>query len=71
MAQKSNTAQLDFGLVILDPEAYRRQQQKKGRRCLSCSRSFASTGPGNRICRKCKDLDGWTTPTDFAIHATF
>lgn len=51
--------QLDFGLIITDPQAHRIQSMRKTRRCLSCSDNFASTGPGNRICSPCKDLDAW------------
>jgi hypothetical protein len=62
--------QLDFGLIVLDPDGYHRQQQCRDRKCLSCSRTFLSAGPGNRICLQCKDLDGWTSPaTSYALHA--
>lgn len=47
-------------------------QRQRERRCLSCSRPFASTGPGNRICRKCKHLEAWVSGArDFAVHAAF
>jgi hypothetical protein len=52
-------AQLSFGLVITDPQAYRIEAQRKSRKCLSCSDQFLSIGPGNRICLPCKDLDAW------------
>ncbi len=55
----TQTAQLTFGLLILDPEAHRIQSMHQTRRCLSCGDDFASHGPGNRICLPCKDLDGW------------
>jgi hypothetical protein len=63
--------QLDFGLLILDPQAYRIEAQRKARRCLSCDDYFASTGPGNRICLPCKSLDGWTSPAEFSVCASF
>jgi hypothetical protein len=64
--------QLSFGLIVIDPEAHRRQQKVKERRCLSCDTQFLSAGPHNRICLKCKDLDGWTSPaTSCVVHAAF
>jgi hypothetical protein len=46
------------------------RQQQGERRCLSCRRPFASTGPGNRICRKCKHQDDWKSGVrDFIVHA--
>lgn len=33
---------------------------EKERRCLRCDRPFVSTGPGNRICGRCKDRDSQT-----------
>ena len=68
MARKA-PAQLDFGLVVTDPEAHRRELGKKGRKCLSCSRTFQSTGPGNRTCGSCKEPEAWTSPTACAVHA--
>ena len=48
------------------------RQWQRERRCLSCSRPFASTGPGNRICRKCKHLEAWMSGArDFTVHAAF
>ena len=32
-------------------------QQKKIRPCIQCRKPFSSTGPGNRICQKCKARD--------------
>lgn len=29
------------------------------RRCLSCTKTFASFGAGNRICPRCRRLDSW------------
>jgi hypothetical protein len=69
---KHQTAQLDFGLLVLDPIEHRRQQQAKGRPCLSCRSMFPSTGPGNRICSGCKQRDAWSAaPAEFSIHAAF
>jgi hypothetical protein len=71
MARKS-AYQLDFGLLVLDPEAHLRQQQCRHRRCLSCSRDFPSTWAGNRICGPCKDLDSWSSPaTSYTISCAF
>jgi hypothetical protein len=42
----------------------------KPRRCLSCCKSFSSTGLGNRICRRCKGLDAWNgTVAEFSLPA--
>jgi hypothetical protein len=73
MAKQQNTAQLDFGLIVLDPTEHRRQLACKTRRCLSCSSDFQSTGAGNRICLRCKNLDAWSggSIAEFAIHAAF
>ena len=67
----AKTAQLDFGLIVLDPEGHRRQQQCKQRRCLSCSTDFLSAGPHNRVCMLCKERDAWTSPPSYAVHAAF
>jgi hypothetical protein len=62
--------QLTLGLAILDPEAHRRQLARKSRRCLSCSTSFMSSGPGNRICTRCRASDAFTcSPVEFSIAA--
>jgi hypothetical protein len=29
------------------------------RQCLMCGHKFQSTGPGNRICKKCKSTQTW------------
>ena len=72
MMAKAHPAQLDFGLIVLDPEEARRQARRKDRRCLSCSSSFSSTGPGNRICSRCRSSEAFTcSPVDFTIHAAF
>lgn len=31
--------------------------QRKQRTCLKCNRLFDSTGPGNRICRRCQQVN--------------
>jgi hypothetical protein len=64
--------QLTLGLAILDPDAHRAQLARKYRKCLSCSTSFMSAGPGNRICTRCRASDAFTcSPVDFTIHASF
>ena len=70
---KIQPEQFTLGLLILDPEKHRIQAMRKARKCLSCSREFASSGPGNRICLPCKDLDGWKSPNEFslAVNAAF
>jgi hypothetical protein len=63
--------QPDPGPAVPDPSGHHSQQQGE-RRCLSCRRPFASTGPGNRICRKCKHLDAWKSGVrDFAAPGAF
>lgn len=64
--------QLSFGLIVTDPEAHRAEAARKQRRCLHCSRDFASAGPGNRICTRCKGSEVFTSsPSSFSIHAAF
>jgi hypothetical protein len=64
--------QLSFGLVILDPQAHRLQSMCKSRKCLSCSSDFQSSGPGNRICPRCKSSEAFhSSPDAFSIHAAF
>ena len=36
--------------------------EKKQRTCLKCSRPFNSTGPGNRICKRCQQLNARLPP---------
>jgi len=31
--------------------------QRKKRTCLKCDQLFDSTGPGNRICRRCQQIN--------------
>jgi hypothetical protein len=62
--------QLTFGLIVLDPEQHRLQAMCKPRRCLSCSSSFPSTGPGNRICTRCRSSELFTcSPVEYSIAA--
>ena len=64
--------QLSFGLIVTDPRAYRAEAAKKQRRCLSCSSTFNSAGPGNRICGRCKSTETFTcSPSSFTVHAAF
>ncbi|GEO42139.1 hypothetical protein SAE02_62870 [Skermanella aerolata] len=77
--------QLDFGALVLDPEIIAQTAahgaaksraaaapKTKPRRCLHCSRDFASTGPGNWICSPCKGLEVFTcSPSSFSVHASF
>jgi len=38
------------------------------RRCLMCNETFRSDGPGNRICRGCKDTPAWREgQTDYSM----
>ena len=60
----------DFGTTVPAPAGSGRQGQGE-RRCLSCGHPFASTGPANRICRKCKDRDTWKSGVrDFVADGT-
>ena len=60
--------QLSFGLIVTDPRAYRAEAAKKQRRCLSCSSTFNSAGPGNRICGRCKSLEHFTcAPVEYSL----
>jgi len=38
-------------------ETMTEKQDRKTRVCLKCSRTFSSSGPGNRICGKCRTSD--------------
>ena len=49
---------LEALLIAVDA---RRAAQRKPRKCLSCLRVFASTGPGNRRCGKCRDSSEYRT----------
>jgi hypothetical protein len=35
----------------------------KPRRCLMCEEAFESRWAGERVCRRCKDRDGWRNGT--------
>ena len=35
------------------------QDPARLRRCLSCRKTFASAGPHNRICKRCKSSQVW------------
>ena len=51
------------------PEELRKMAKQKQRRCLHCSDTFASSGPGHRICSPCKSLEVFTSsPSSFSIH---
>lgn len=69
MAKKAQ--QLTLGLIITDPQSYRLQQQRKSRKCLSCSSTFDSEGPGNRICCQCKGHEVFSSIPDYSISASF
>jgi hypothetical protein len=36
-----------------------RQYETKARKCLRCREEFASSWPGERICRTCKSSSAW------------
>jgi hypothetical protein len=64
--------QPDPGPAVPAQTDHRHDQQQRERRCLSCGGQFASTGPGNRICPRCKHRDAWKSGAcDFAVHAAF
>jgi hypothetical protein len=58
MARKA-TSQLDFGLLILDPQEHARQARMKTRKCLACGEGFPSEHAGHRVCDGCKSLEAW------------
>ena len=37
------------------------------KKCLCCGKSFPSEGPGNRICRQCKNTSAWSVGNDLAM----
>jgi hypothetical protein len=39
------------------------------RACLRCGRPFPSEGPGNRICKACKNSTMWQGGGDFSVMA--
>jgi ribosomal protein S27AE len=67
MAKRAQPEQFSLGIVITDPDKARQQDARKNRKCLSCSNSFMSDGPGNRICGRCKECVAWSTPADFSV----
>jgi hypothetical protein len=38
-------------------DRFTRSKHTKDRVCLRCNKTFLSTGPGNRICDPCDDLN--------------
>jgi hypothetical protein len=70
MARKA-PLQMDLGLIIMDPEKHRQEMKRMGRKCLACTRTFSSTGPENRVCSPCKELEAWSSPADYSLHAAF
>jgi protein-arginine kinase activator protein McsA len=67
MAKRATIEQLTFGLIVTDPEKHRIQSMRKTRSCLSCGGTFASFGPGNRICSGCKEREAWSLPADYSV----
>jgi ribosomal protein S27AE len=64
--------QLDFGPAILDPQKHRQNLLRKSRKCLRCSTSFDSHGPGNRVCGRCKSIDAWTSAVpEYSLPSAF
>ena len=46
--------------LAVEPEKPKKTAKK--RRCLRCRRLFESSGPGNRLCRRCRDtIARWNT----------
>jgi len=37
-------------------ERLKREAQRKTRQCMTCSASFLSDGPHNRLCKSCRSL---------------
>ncbi len=35
----------------------------KKRKCLMCRKSFASSWPGERVCKDCKQTSAWRDPS--------
>lgn len=65
--KRAKPEQFSLGVVITDPDKARQQCAKKSRKCLSCSSSFDSEGPGNRICGQCKGCVPYSSPADFSL----
>jgi|tagenome__1003787_1003787.scaffolds.fasta_scaffold20485572_3 hypothetical protein len=64
-------AQLGFPLAVIAPDEYRIAAARKTRKCLCCGDTFASAGPGHRICSPCKELDAWSSPNEFSVAVSF
>ena len=52
-------------------EASKPRNAKTPRRCLCCSKTFPSHGPGNRICSDCRYGDRFSGPTEFSTSISF
>ena len=49
----------------------RRAVRPEPRRCLACRRPFASAGPHEWICPRCKESEVWLAgAAEYACHAT-
>jgi hypothetical protein len=46
-------------------------QVQAARRCLVCGNLFSSVWVGHRVCPKCRGLEAWQTPTDYAVMLPF
>jgi hypothetical protein len=45
------------GTALAGPNARSTDMEPKKRTCLKCNRPFDSEGPGNRICRRCRQIN--------------
>lgn len=46
----------------------RSKSQRAPRRCLSCEKTFPSTGPGNRRCAACRRLESYADAiTEYSV----
>ncbi len=43
----------------IEPETDTGRDPARLRRCLLCGETFASAGPHNRICKRCKSSQVW------------
>lgn len=50
------------GTVLAKPIARSLDMEMKKRTCLKCNRLFDSEGPGNRICKRCRQLNARLPP---------
>lgn len=68
LTEMSNTLGRSFGAIRarLEKLSYRkhlpRSAGKDTRPCLGCRRDFASEGPHNRLCSRCRDAARSTSP---------